>query len=318
LIQQFLKENNLHKSLEALQEETQIYLNVVDNPAQLSFDILSGKWDKVFERLTNSNLPSKFLLDLYEHVYLELLEARETGTARSLLRQSQPLVYMREESPDRYLRLESMLAKPKFDKKEAYGSLSKEECRQKVAESLSKEVTSVKPSRLMVLLGQGIKWQHSQGIIAPDSSYDILRASSRKAPIEEDKIVSSSYNTIAFDKASYAECGIFTTNGQHFVTGTVDGFIEVWNYLTGKLRLDLKYQAEDSMMIMKDPVLCLATSWNSELLASGSQAGDIQVWNIGTGKCIRTIPKVYAQGVISLKFTKDDTQLISSGFDTIF
>ena len=278
IVLQFLKENSLTQSLQVLQEESQVALNIVDNVEALVSDVQQGRWDAVMATVSTLKLPGLLLRNLYEQLVLELIELRELDMARQLLRTSEPMARLLELQPERHAKLESLASRPYFDARDAYSDgQTKERRRERLAEALRAEVSVVPPSRLLALLGQALKWQQHQGALPVGEKFDLFRGAALQRSAEPETHVTSPGPVIKFGKKSHAECAAFSPDGQYLVSGSMDGFLEVWDFERGKVRTDLAYQEKDEFMMHDEPVLSLAFSQDSELLASGSQDGHIKV-----------------------------------------
>ncbi|KAL6766293.1 hypothetical protein ACKKBG_A35450 [Auxenochlorella protothecoides x Auxenochlorella symbiontica] len=315
VILQFCKENSLTSSFAAIQEECGVSLNAVESLEAFTADVRAGRWDLILPQLATLKLPVDLLEDLYEQVLLELLELRETDTAKPLLRQAAVFARMRDADAGRYARLERLAAAPSPDARDLYGATPRDARRGALAARLAAEVTSVPPSRLMAVIGQALKWQQHQGLLAPGATFDLFRGSAAGARDEVERCPTALDRTIKFGAKSHPETAAFSPDGLLLVTGSADGFIEVWDHVSGKLKKDLAYQAEERFMMHDQAVLALAWSSDSELLASGSMDGKIKVWRVATGQCVRRFDSAHTQGVTSLALSADSSHVLSTSYD---
>jgi len=250
------------------------------------------------------------------------------------------------------VRLENWLNRGHFDPDLAYeGETTKQSRREEVAAAIMEEIASVPPSRLLSMVGQAMKWQQHMGRLPRGTEFDLLRGVAPSKKDAEEAPATRKAGVVRFGSKTQAEAAAFSPDGRFLITGTVDGFVEVWNPSTCKLdKSIMTYQAavrgiwvvgsrlvavmscssdrrravvlwcfcirQDKFMMHDAAVQCIAFTQDSELLATGAQNGKIKVWRVSTGKCVRKFLRAHEDGVTSVAFSADCTQVLSASVDT--
>ena len=314
VVLQFLKENSLLESFDALTRETGVRLNTVENVGHLSGAIKQGEWDTVLRELATIELSDMVQQNLFETIVMEMLDMRELDAAKKILRASHALRVLETADPERYGRIEGFFLRGMVAEHE-WPHGGKKKNRKEIAAQVLAEISVVPPSRLLATVAQSLKWQRHMGLLPPGISFNLFRNSAPKPIRQDEQCPSTEMAPIVFAKECRPICAAFSPDGVTLATGSTDGFVELYNWVQAKLRTDLAYQAKDELLMHSCEVLCLAWSRDSELLASGDAQGGVKIWQISTGKCVRRFKTAHEKGVTSISWSSDSSKIVTSSLD---
>ena len=321
LILQFCKESNLTNTFKTLQNETKVNFNSLSSLSTLTSNILNGKWDQVLKTLRNLDIPILTVMKLYEQIVYELVENKDNDIADILIKDNTDTINkLRTEFPERFSNLETIVKNKSVNINDLYNQFktTKDKNRAILNDLLLKEVCITQPSRLLFLLGEALK--NINRIDNLNGSYNIFTGKLNHDNFMEstgiEQNVSKIDKKITFGEKSYIEAARFSPDGYYLATGSIDGFIEIWDPVSGKLKSDLTYQLDNNILVHLDSVLTLNFSRDSKMLCSADASGNIKIWKVLNGKCLREFTGAHSKGITCISFNKDNSLVISGSFDS--
>lgn len=219
----------------------------------------------------------------------------------------------------------------------------KESRRKEIALELMREIPAVEPSRLLALMTKAIRYSNEkEGLFdskeeaskegnatssgatpasssqkAPSSSqYDLFLGRFPLDDSEEEKVVRNMASQLSFKSSqSSPESARFSPDGSMLLTGARDGFIEIYNPHTCRLRDDLEFQRNENFMALSSTIMTFSFNKNAQYLLAGSQDGSCAIFRLSTGECVKEFIKIHSGPITSLQFNKDDSSILTASLD---
>ncbi|MFN6519594.1 MAG: WD40 repeat domain-containing protein [Nostoc sp. CreGUA01] len=185
--------------------------------------------------------------------------------------------------------------------------------------------------------------------------YDFSNLTIRQAELQKVNLAGTNFQNTSLIKCVFAEnlswirVTAFSTNGNFFVAGNVNGQIFLWRVKDYQHFLTLNHPttisavsfspdssilasgSNDSFIRLWDtqtgieikilhghtgPISSVAWSYDGQTIASGSYDQTVRLWDVRTGECVR-IFKGHICGILAISFSPDNFQVASCGDDSI-
>jgi len=297
-----------------LHNEAETRYNYVPSIAFLIEVIESGRWSVVLDTLRCIDLPKSYLESLHEQIYLELVEKGDVKLCKEYLVESGPIQGMKSGDPStvvRFRRLENLAKSYDGNPQTLYRELSREQRRANLASSIPSLVQEIKPTRLISILGDAVRWQRDQGFFEDgDGVYDLMNSTFTKDATSD--VVRNINNEVKFAEGVIPECIAFHPRGTYAAIGSSDGLIEIYDSSIWKVSEELEYQRLGNFLVHENAVSAISFDKAGIHLASGDKDGNVIVWNFQTGVPVLSIPQCHPGPINGICFDPKAARFVSS------